>query len=68
MEIPSYFHRYLKEIQPHLASRTRAKQLHKTLRERLEKDGSFQDWHVDSFLYGSYIRNTALNPIKDVDV
>lgn len=70
MEIPSYFAKYLQKIQPSRASRERAIQLHTTLRNRLKnsEDAIFASWYSDSFLYGSYIRNTAIHPIKDVDV
>jgi len=68
VDIPSYFRRYLRAIQPTRASRERAVQLHKTLRDRLAVDIHFQDWYDSSFLYGSYRRNTAVQPIKDVDV
>lgn len=70
MELPSYFAKYLHTIQPSRASRERAIQLHTTLRNRLASadDATFKSWYSDSFLYGSYIRNTAINPIKDVDV
>src|SRR5258706_14111824 len=70
MELPSYFAKYLREIQPSRASRERASQLHTTLRARLDNtaDETFDEWFSNSFLYGSYIRNTATHPIKDVDV
>lgn len=68
MEIPSYFRRYLCAIQPTRSSRERAVQLHTTLTERLSSDRHFKDWYHSSFLYGSYRRNTAIQPIKDVDV
>ncbi len=70
MELPSYFAKYLREIQPSRASRERASQLHTTLRTRLDSTGdeTFDEWFSNSFLYGSYIRNTAIHPIKDVDV
>lgn len=70
MEVPSYFIKYLRAIQPSRASRERAIQLHKTLRGRLDTTGDpkFDEWFSSSFLYGSYVRNTAIQPIKDVDV
>ncbi len=68
MEIPSYFRRYLQNIQPSRSSRERAIQLHTTLTDRLGKNKSFQDWYGGTFLYGSYKRNTAIQPIKDVDI
>ena len=67
-EIPSYFQRYLKNIQPSRSSRELAMQLHRTLRERLAADKDFQDWYAETFLYGSYRRNTAIKQIKDVDL
>jgi hypothetical protein len=36
--------------------------------ERLAADAYSRDWYAGSFLYGSYKRNTAIQPIKDVDV
>jgi len=70
MELPSYFQKYLKKIQPTESNRKRAIQLQKTLRTRLEDadDSLFSEWFAGSFLYGSYARNTAIQPIKDVDV
>jgi len=70
VDIPSYFRRYLREIQPSSASRDLAIQLHKTLRSRLanHNDKKWKQWYNDAFLYGSYARNTAIQPIKDVDV
>lgn len=68
MELPSYFRRYLEAIQPTRAARERAAQLHRTLTGRLAGDRHFADWYGGTFLYGSYRRNTALQPPKDVDV
>lgn len=68
MEIPSYFRRYLRAIQPTIPNRERAIQLHTNLQNVLQGDETFQDWYGSTFLYGSYRRNTAIQPIKDVDV
>lgn len=68
MEVPSYFREYLHKIQPTTANRQRAIQLHTTLRDRLAGAGTLEDWYAGSFLYGSYRRNTAVQPIKDVDI
>jgi Second Messenger Oligonucleotide or Dinucleotide Synthetase domain len=68
LDVPTYFQRYLRAIQPMRASREAAIRLHKTLCERLAADAYFKDWYADSFLYGSYKRNRAIQPIKDVDV
>ena len=40
----------------------------KHCRDRLANDKNFKDWFDSTFLYGSYRRNTATQPIKDVDV
>lgn len=68
MEIPSYFRRYLRAIQPTIPNRERAISLHTTLQKSLQEDEPFQDWYSSTFLYGSYRRNTAIQPIKDVDI
>ncbi len=68
MEIPSYFRRYLRNIQPTIPNRERAISLHTTLQNSLQADEPFQDWYSGTFLYGSYHRNTAIQPIKDVDI
>lgn len=68
VKLPYYFERYLLSIQPSVASRARAIQLHTTLTSRLPDHADFRAIYAGSFLYGSYKRNTALNPIKDVDV
>ena len=41
---------------------------HKTLRRRLSEDDDFKSIHVNTFLQGSYKRNTAIHPGKDVDI
>jgi len=67
VKVSSYFNRYLRAIQPSRSSRERAIQLHTTLVRRLHGHTEFDKVFDSSFLYGSYRRNTALNPIKDVD-
>ncbi len=46
----------------------RAKQAHKEIRDFLERNFYLQEWGIDSILIGSYSRQTAIYPGKDVDV
>lgn len=41
---------------------------HTKVRDRLRSHDRFKEYHVDTFLAGSYRRRTARSPIKDVDV
>jgi len=50
----------IKKIQIH-------KDLRKLLKEKLEFKGNKEDEETYSFLTGSYVRNTAIRPPKDVD-
>jgi hypothetical protein len=50
------------------AKRDRAIKAHKEVREVLERDETLQGWDVDTILIGSYGRDTAIYPGKDVDV
>lgn len=68
MELTSYFERYLSNIEPTSDQRSGASTGHTTLRERLAKHEDYASAFADSFLSGSYGRNTAIRPINDVDV
>ena len=48
--------------------RKRAETAHKEIRELLESDERLCSWGVDTILIGSYARQTAIYPGKDVDV
>lgn len=50
------------------AKRDRAIDAHKDVRAVLERDELLKSWSVDTILIGSYGRETAIYPGKDVDV
>ncbi len=68
MNLPSYFKDLLAEIEPSPSYKEDQKAGHTTLRKRLANDPDFQKVHVNTFLQGSYKRNTAIHPGKDVDI
>ncbi len=64
----SYFDEFLSNINPDPKMVKRAVNAHEPIREHLATDEEFQDYYLDSFLYGSYRRHTAVGDIKDVDI
>ena len=68
MKLPSYFKEFLAEIEPSPSYKEDQQAGHKTLRKRLASDEDFEEIHVNTFLQGSYKRNTAIHPGKDVDI
>jgi predicted nucleotidyltransferase len=68
MNLPSYFRDFLSEIEPSPSYKQDQQTGHKTLRKRLAEDDAFKALHVNTFLQGSYKRNTAIHPGKDVDI
>ncbi len=68
MELTSYFQGLLSNIEPSPAAVSKAKKAHEDLRAFLKSDDEISKADPDSYLSGSYARDTALNTIKDVDV
>lgn len=68
MELDSYFRGLLGNIEPSSAAVKKAKKAHEDLRAFLENDEEISKANPDTYLSGSYARDTALNSIKDVDV
>ena len=68
MDLPTHFQKFLSNIEPTTNQKAEASTGHATLRTRLEKDDEYKTFFQDSFLSGSYGRNTAIRPIKDVDI
>jgi len=68
MNLPSYFDEFLGNIEPSPSYKEDQQRGHKTLRRRLAEDDDFRTIHVNTFLQGSYRRQTAIHPGKDVDI
>ena len=68
MELNSYFRGLLSNIEPGPEAVKTAKKAHEDLRELLEEDEEISKADPETFLSGSYARDTALGSIKDVDV
>ncbi len=60
MNLPSYFKDFLAAIEPSPSYKEDQQAGHKTLRRRLAEDEDFKLIHVNTFLQGSYKRNTAI--------
>ncbi len=67
-ELPSYFKEFLSNINPSSSYLEDQRTGHLTLRKRLREDEDFGQYHVNTFLQGSYARDTAIHPGKDVDI
>lgn len=68
MELAADFKRFLSSIQPGDDDVADAKAAHEKVRDQLRTDADFKEAHKDTFLSGSYARQTAINDINDVDV
>jgi len=68
MAYKSDFDTFLSNIEPTQNQKEEASTGHITLRERLQRDDKFREYYLDSFVSGSYGRDTAIRPIKDVDI
>ena len=68
MELNSYFRGLLTNIEPNQSDINKAKRAHEDLRQLFLLDDEISKANPDSYLSGSYARDTALNHIKDVDI
>lgn len=64
----SYFGDFLTNIEPSTDAKEIAQSAHKQVREEIVKSKRFGDCIINTYLYGSYRRNTAIGAIKDVDI
>src|SRR5262245_5482890 len=68
MELNSYFRGLLSSIEPDTKAVKAAKCAHEELRSILQADEDVSEAEPDSYLSGSYARDTAIKNIKDVDI
>jgi len=68
MELNKYFEGLISNIEPDPSNVKIAKKAHEKLRSILEKDEDIKDAKPDTYLSGSYARDTAIDDIKDVDI
>jgi len=68
MELNTYFEGLISNIEPDPNNVKIAKKAHEKLRGILEKDEEIADAKPDTYLTGSYARDTAIDDIKDVDI
>ncbi|MDP3921700.1 MAG: nucleotidyltransferase [Candidatus Omnitrophota bacterium] len=68
MQLNSHFQGLLSNIEPDDKAVAKAKKSHEDLRAILQNDPEISKADPDTYLSGSYARNTATNYIKDVDV
>ena len=68
MPVPNArFHELLKDIEPSPTTTTQASAAHTRIRDHLRKQESFKDRYVQSFLSGSFARDTAIRPQASAD-
>jgi len=66
MATQQQFRNFLQDIEPSSTTKANASAGHTALRQYLKKHEEFGDYHLDTFLSGSYRRDTAIRPqIKD---
>jgi len=68
LELSGDFGRYVSSLEPDEDAVAAAKAAHEKVRERLKTDDDTKEAHKDTFLSGSYARDTAIHNINDVDV
>jgi hypothetical protein len=68
INLASYFEELRSAIEPDAKYQKHAQKADDPVREHLRTHSSFSSRHVNTFLYGSYPRDTAIGNIKDVDI
>jgi hypothetical protein len=61
------FQEFLQDIEPSPTTKKSASEAHNDLRDFLKKDETYSKYHIDDFLSGSYVRDTAIRPMKNGD-
>jgi len=66
MGIQTQFTNFLHDIEPSPTTKSNASTAHTKIRKFLREHETFKNYHVDTFLSGSYKRDTAIRPkVKD---
>jgi predicted nucleotidyltransferase len=68
MELSTFFRGLLTKIEPNTQTVAKAKKAHETLRGELRNDEEISKADPETYLAGSYARDTAIKDIKDVDI
>jgi hypothetical protein len=68
VELSSFFRGLLTRIEPKAQTVAKAKKAHETLRDQLKNDEEISKADPESYLAGSYARDTAIKDINDVDI
>lgn len=68
LNMSGYFEELRSAIEPDSKYQRHAQKADDPVREHLRTHSSFASRHVNTFLYGSYPRDTAVGNIKDVDI
>lgn len=67
-KLTKHFGKFLSTIEPDAERVSSVAEAHNTLRDHLKQDAELA-WPIeDSYLSGSYARDTAIDPVKDVDI
>ncbi len=62
------FEELISAIEPDKEIKEYAQEAHAPVRDYLKQDPDFKDFFINSFLYGSYKRSTAVGDIEDIDI
>ena len=62
MAVQSQFKDFLRDIEPSSTTKANASSAHTKLRNFLQADEDFKEYHTATFLSGSYKRDTAIRP------
>ncbi len=62
MSIQTQFKEFLHDVEPSPTTKSNASDAHTALRKFLKEHSTFKDVHVDTFLSGSYKRDTSIRP------
>ncbi len=62
------FNEFLQDIEPSPTTKSQAQQAHQKIRDFLADHGVYGDIHVNTYLSGSYKRDTAIRPRREGDV